>query len=145
LATPLAAVEAEAGLAEIEGALATRGLATAENEAVFWSGIEGGDTTAANWVAENGGATLETTMAENGVELPAWDANNPETVAAWRQASADFASGASGDVTVLQQDVVRVNSVWAEVEYPALQANPNITSITAVNPVTGVRTLLWAK
>ncbi|MBK8012201.1 MAG: hypothetical protein IPK13_12705 [Deltaproteobacteria bacterium] len=124
---------------------AARGLATQANKAVFWSGIRGGDSTAAAWVGRNGGATLETTLAQRGISLPAWDASNPAVVTAWRNASAEFAAGARGSVRVLQSDAVRVNSVWAEVEFPALRANPSVTSITAVNPGTGAETLLWTR
>jgi hypothetical protein len=120
-------------------------LTTARNEAVFWSGIRGGDAVAAKWVSQNGGATLETTLASRGITLPAWDAANPSSVAAWREASKVFAQKASGDVRVLQTDAVRVNSVWAEVEFPALKANKQITSITSVNPDTGASTLLWTR
>lgn len=122
---------------------ANTGLATSTNEAVFWSGIRGGDQAATSWAARNGGMTLETTMAQRGVALPVWDASNPAVVSALRQASAEFAQGARGNVTVLEGDAVRINSVWAQVEYPALTANPNVTSITAVNPATGSSTVLW--
>jgi filamentous hemagglutinin len=84
-------------------------------------------------------------MTPGGSSLPAWDASNPAVVSAWRQASAQFAQGASGNVAVLQDTAVRVNSVWAEVEYPALTANPSVTSITAINPETGASTLLWSR
>jgi len=60
-------------------------------------------------------------------------------------AEAAFARGAQGNVTVLQESAVRINSVWAEVEYPALTANPNVTSITAVDPASGNTTLLWRR
>lgn len=33
----------------------------------------------------------------------------------------------------------------AQVEHPALVANPNVTSITAVNPATGSSTVLWRR
>ncbi len=124
---------------------ANTGLATAPNETVFWSGIKGGDQAAASWASKNGGVTLETMMTQRGVTLPAWDASNPAVVSAWRQASAEFAQGARGNVTVLQGDAIRINSVWAEVEYPALTTNPNVTSITAVNPATGSSTVLWTR
>jgi filamentous hemagglutinin len=120
-------------------------LATGADEAVFWTGIRGGNSTAAAWATKNGGATLETTLAQRGVQLPAWDPTSPASVAAWRNASAEFAAGASGTVRVLQTDAVRVNSVWAEVEFGALKANPNVTSIMAVNPETGMEVLLWAR
>ena len=120
-------------------------LGTDADEAVFWSGIRNGDKTAAEWVAQNGGATLETTLTKRGIRLPPWDAKNPASVSAWRRASGEFASGASGGVRVLQKDAVRINSVWAEVEFPALKANSKVTSITAVNPETGEETLLWSR
>ncbi|MHB1597264.1 MAG: polymorphic toxin-type HINT domain-containing protein, partial [Streptosporangiaceae bacterium] len=121
------------------------GFVTAPDQAVFWSGIRGGDTAAATWAAKNGGTTLETTMAARGITLPAWDASNPAAVAAWRQASEAFARSASGNVTVLQETGVRVNSVWAQVEYPALIANRAVTSITSINPVTGDSIVLWSR
>jgi filamentous hemagglutinin len=99
--------------------------------------------TAAAWAAKNGGMTLETTLAARGITLPAWDRNDPASMDAWRQASAEFAQGAQGDVRVLQETGVRVTSIWKETEYPALISNPNVTSITAINPVTGDEVLIW--
>ena len=95
--------------------------------------------------SRNAGATLESTMAARGIKLPAWDPNNPASVAAWRQASQQFAAEASGHVRVLQGDSVRLKSVWAEVEFPALKANPNVKSITGINPETGKGVLLWRR
>lgn len=129
--------------ASFDRLLAAKGLATGADEAVFWSGIgRGGDVKAANWVAQNGGATLETTMAARGIKLPTWDPNNPAVVAAWKQASTDFAAGARGNVRVLQGDSLRIDSIWKD-EFRALQANPNVNSIRAVNPDTGAEMLLW--
>jgi hypothetical protein len=126
--------------------IAASTFAIGSDEAVFWSGIgRGGDATAASWAAKSGGATLESTMASRGIQLPAWDASNPSVVSAWRQASADFASGASGNVRVLQGVDVRVGSAWAQVEYPALVNNPNVTSITSINPSTGEQVVLWTR
>lgn len=120
-------------------------LATAADEAVFWSGINGGSKAAEAWASTNGGATLESTMAARGIRLPAWDPSNPAAINAWEEASAEFARGASGDVRVLQESAVRTRSVWGRVEFPALQANPNVTSITAVDPRTGSAVLLWSR
>jgi RHS repeat-associated protein len=128
-----------------KGFSAAKELATGADEAVFWSGIRNGDVAAANWVAGNGGATLEITLAARGVRLPVWDVSNPVSIAAWRQASREFAAGASGNVRVLQLDAVRLKSFWAEVEFPALKANPNINSIKAINPETGAEVLLWSR
>jgi RHS repeat-associated protein len=120
-------------------------LSTTRNQAVFWSGIPNGANSAAQWAAGNAGVTLEQTIAARGIQLPAWDANNAASVAAWSQASQQFAAGASGDITVLQGDALRIKSVWGQTEYSALKANPNVTSITAVNPNTGERVLLWSR
>lgn len=105
----------------------------------------GGDKVAAEWVAKHGGSTLETIMSGRGVALPAWDTSNPAVVSAWRDASAQFAQGARGNVRVLQGDAVRMDSVWAQVEFPALKANTNVTSITAINPSTGVSSVIWRR
>jgi RHS repeat-associated protein len=131
--------------ANVADDVAVKTLATGTDEAVFWSGIRKGDIVAARWASVNSGATLESTMAARGGKLPPWDASNLASVAAWRNASTEFAAGARGNVRVLQADKVRLNSVWAEVEYPALKANPNVSSITAVNPETGEQILLWSR
>jgi len=133
-------------------AIAAKGLATAPNEAVFWSGIQGSDGAAAEWVAKNGGATLETTMKARGISLPQFNASDPAVVAAWRQASLDFAQGASGNVRVLQpgsamrfSSVPGQGSVWGQVEWGALTNNPNVQSITSVIHETGEEVLLWKR
>ena len=66
-------------------------------------------------------------------------------VDAWRQASAAFAAGASGNVRVLQGEALRVDSIWATAEFPALKANPAVTSITAIDYSTGAEILLWSR
>ena len=103
-----------------------------------------GDGRAASWVAKNGGSTLETTTAERGIRLPTWDPNNAASVGAWRQASIDFASGARGNVRVLQGDSLRIDAIWKD-EFNALQANPNVTSIRSINPESGAEVLLWSR
>jgi len=135
------------GLSTIGGRLlgSRNPFATAPDEAVFWSGIRGGDTSATAWVGKNGGATLETTMSSRGIELPAYDRNVPSSVEAWQNASAQFAEGARGSVRVLQEDGVRIQSIWATKEYGALTSNPDVTSITAVDPRTNVETPLWSR
>jgi filamentous hemagglutinin len=127
------------------GATASNPLATGPNEAVFWCGIPGGDTAAASWAAKNGGMTLEMTLDQLGIDMPAWDRSNPISMRAWREASTNFAAGAQGAVTVLQDSSVRVSSVWTQYEYPALIGNRAVTSITAVNPITGESFLIWVR
>jgi RHS repeat-associated protein len=119
-------------------------LATTSDQAVFWSGIEGGADAAAGWAAENGGVTLETTLEQRGMSMPQFDRNNPESVRAWERASLEFARGAQGNITVLQGNDVSLISIWRK-EYQALKQNPNVTSITAVNPAAGYQTLLWLR
>ncbi|TDN57196.1 hypothetical protein, partial [Halothiobacillus neapolitanus] len=124
----------------------TNQLATGTNKAMFWSGLgRGGDKIAARAAAQQGKMTLESTLAARGIKLPKWDPDNPEVVSAWRQASHDFAAGARGNVRVLQGDVLRGNSVWAEVEFPALKANPTVKSITSIDAATGKEVLLWSR
>jgi hypothetical protein len=96
--------------------------------------------------------TLETTLKSRGISLPQWNANDPAVVASWRQASLEFAQGASGNVRVLQpSNAMRYDtvfgkvSVWAEVEFGALQRNLNVRSITATIPETGENFLLWTR
>lgn len=140
------ATAAEGTVGAAEAAAVAKGFATGADEAVFWSGVgRGGDKVAAEWVAKHGGSTLETTLASRGITLPAWDASSPAVVSAWRDASAQFARGASGNVRVLQGDAVRMDSVWAQVEFPALKANTSVTSITAINPSTGVSSVIWRR
>jgi RHS repeat-associated protein len=129
----------------LTGGGARAGLATGTDQAVFWSGIgRGGAERAAAWAGQHGGVTLESTLASRGIALPVWDVSDPASVAAWRQASVGFAAGASGNVRVLQGDALRADALWSA-EYQALQANPNVNSIRALNPDTGAETLLWSR
>ena len=57
----------------------------------------------------------------------------PTTSAGWDEASLRLAEGASGSVRVLQQEV-RLSSTWKRIEFGALESNPNVTTITAINP-----------
>lgn len=124
---------------------APRGLATSSNEAVFWSGVgRGGDKRAAAWVSEHGGATLETILANRGIKLPRWNPDDPAVVAAWRQASTEFAKGAKGHIRVLQGDSLRADAIFRD-EFHALIANPNVKSITSINPESGAEALLWSR
>ncbi len=129
----------------VEATTAADPLLSGQNQAVFWSGIPKGPAAAAQWASQNGGVTLEQTLTANGIQLPPWDPGNPASVTAWTQASQNFAAGASGNVRVLQGNAVSVQSVWGQTEFNALTANPNVTSITAVNPQTGAQVLLWSR
>jgi hypothetical protein len=153
-ALSLAAMAGPAGVGVTLGKWAKRGnnavksgnkLATGANEAVFWSGIgKNGDAIAARWAAQNGGVTLESTLSARGVVLPAWNVNDPSSIAAWTEASVDFANGASGHVRVLQGETLRVDAIW-KAEYFSLRANPAVQSIRSIDPESGLETLLWSR
>jgi len=114
-------------------------LVTSSDEAVFWSGLgKDGQYIAADWAGKNSGKTLEMVLGERGIALPS-------TSEGWRELSLEFARGAQGDVIVLQADIIRTESIWAQAEWSALRLNPGVTSISAVDPRTGVSTLLWRR
>jgi hypothetical protein len=116
---------------------------TSADQAVFWSGLgRNGESIAASYASKAGGTTLEQTAGAAG--LPAYDASNAASVAAWRGASESFARGASGNVRVVLGNS-SPESIWNTVELPALQANTAVTSITAVDPATGSTSLLWSR
>ena len=108
----------------------------------FWSGVAESDATA--FAASRGGTTLEGMLASQGVATPAWDSSDAAIKAFWTNASRSFAENASGSVHVVQSAQVRLSpsTVWASIEWPALLANPNVTSIVAVDPSTGIETIL---
>jgi hypothetical protein len=69
-------------------------------------------------------------MTARGQELEAANLDWPEAQPQWDAASADFASGATGDVHVFQAaEGVRLGSTWARVEYPILNQNPDVNLI----------------
>ena len=135
-------------VATAKGPIASNAFATNSGEAVFWSGKTsgvGGADTAGCIVTTCGGTTLEQLMTNKGINLPAWGATNPTAVAAWQNASKNFAQGASGDVNAVIGSTLRPGSVWEVVELPALKENPNVTSITTIDPANGVKTIIWKR
>ena len=123
-------------------------FATGADEAVFWSGKTngiGGLDVACNIATRCGGTTLEQLMQTRGIALPVWDASNPSVVAAWKDVSRKFAAGASGDVKAVIGSTLRPGSVWETVELPALKENARVTSVTTVDPITGVETVIFKR
>jgi filamentous hemagglutinin len=121
-------------------------LVTDANSAYFWSGLgKTGATDAASIAASQGGTTLESLAASRGIVLPAWDASNPSVVAVWQDASRMLAQGVSGDVKVVLGSNLRPGNIWEAAELPALQANPNVTRIIQVDPITKAETVIFTK
>ncbi len=121
-------------------------LKTEANKAYFWSGLgEVGAEIAASIAKENGGVTLETTIAEQKVNIPKFDINNPIAVEAWQRASALYAKQASGEVRAIVSSNLRSTSIWNTVELPALMANQNDMKIIVVDPKTLVETILFSR
>ena len=120
---------------------------TGPDDPTFWSGrVLGPDgepvpdaamRSAADLAGSTHGSTLEQMLQRQGLyeQMPD-DWLDPSTPATWRSISKALAENASGDVRAVLGDV-RTNSVWNEVELPALSRNPNVTSITVVDAATG--------
>jgi len=123
---------------------------TAPDTAFYWSGRDAngvgvgpdGSGIAENIASGNGGRTLEQTLAANGVDpLPVWNQKDPESVRFWEDASAAFAENASGQVRAVVGSDLRPGNIWQTVEIPRLVDNQNVTSISQLDPDTG----LWAQ
>jgi hypothetical protein len=121
---------------------------TQPNTAFFWSGRTGsvgGQDIAAQIAQQNGGTTLETLIAQNGIQMPAWDASNPAVVQAWQNVSAQYAAGASGTVRAVIGSSLRPGNVWETAELPALMNNPKVTQIITVDPATGASKVIFTR
>lgn len=121
---------------------------TDPDTAFFWSGKTdgvGGEAVARNIAAKNGGTTLEALIDDRNIKMPAWDANNPEVVKAWKDISADYANGASGTVRAVVGKNLRPGNVWETAELPALIKNPNVDRIVTIDPATGVETEIFTR
>lgn len=108
---------------------------TKQDGAVFWSG-DGNMVKAQEWASSVGKTTLEQT--QGGQYLNDLDLFNNmdkgQAADVWNIASKRFAEGASGDVTVFNEGATQFGQwgerTWWKTELPALQANPDVTSIT---------------
>jgi RHS repeat-associated protein len=135
------------------GLACTTGFETNPDEAFFWSGrtpngvggFEGGQHVAAAIAAAQGGTTLEMIIASRGIVLPAWDANDPASVAAWENASRSYAEGVSGTVHAVIGSSLRGGNVWETAELPALQTNPAVTKLVQIDPFTRVKTTIFER
>lgn len=138
-------------------------FSTKPDEAYFWHGRSngcGGQHNAMEIARENNGKTLEMCMLEHREQLQYagvvfvdkdkdkvsidYNGNLSEANQFWDDCSKAFAEQASGNIHVIDGFDPRQNgqlecdypSVYNRIEYPALAQNPNVNSITHIDPFT---------
>ena len=121
-------------------------LKTERDTAYFWSGchkmdelgnvVSNGDVVATDIAKSKNGVTLESTIRDREIELPAWDFDNPDSIKAWEEASSAYAEQVSGDVKAVIGENLRDGNIWENIELPRLMENPNVTSITTISSET---------
>lgn len=121
-------------------------LKTERDTAYFWSGchkmdelgnvVSNGDVVATDIAKSKNGVTLESTIRDREIELPAWDFDNLDSIKAWEEASSAYAEQVSGDVKAVIGENLRDGNIWENIELPRLMENPNVTSITTINSET---------
>lgn len=121
-------------------------VATEPGTAFFWSGRTngvGGQDVAADIAKKHDGVTLEMLIEERGIDMPAWNPNDPASVEAWEKISEEYANGVSGEVRAVIGDNLRPGNIWQNRELPALMGNPSVTKITTIDPVTKVAKIIY--
>lgn len=123
-------------------------LSTPRNKAFFWSGKTnnvGGAQVAEQIANSRGGYTLESKITAEDIYIPEWDINNPYSVNSWEQASGAYAEQVSGDVYGIIGEELRPGNIWETVELPRLIANPNVTRIITIDPLTLNETVIFVR
>ena len=123
-------------------------LKTEPDTAFFWSGRTegiGGADTAANIAKGKGGVTLESIIEAKKIVMPEWDFNNPSTMEAWDLASGAYAEQVSGEIRAVVGSELRTGNIWENIELPRLEANPNVTKITIIDPKTQMETIIFKR
>ena len=123
-------------LSESEKAEITK---TETNEARFWSGQSvdsngedvGGEENAKSLAQQDGGKTLEMKLEENNIDTESMSGEE------WKEASQEYATGASGDVKCYKGDTSREGNVYDTHEREEIENNSNINSITEVDNING--------
>lgn len=115
------------------------GVQTDRDSLILWSGLGPGDegiVRSQAWANEFGGTTLE--MTPGGSWLNSMDVGGEgspftraEAIQIWDEVSRSAVQQATGQVRVTL-GWVQENSTYLRVEVPALQANPNITSVDPI-------------
>lgn len=151
------------------GDSATGDVSTAPGEAVFWSGatelkpgetawpgaktietpdgkklLLAGEDNAKAIARSQGKVSLESLIEDRGITMEPWS-DDPAVQQTWKDISDRYASGVSGDVSVVLGDSLRPGNIWETVERGRLMSNPAVTSITKIDVKTLERTLLWRR
>ena len=132
-----------------------RALRPKKNEAIFFSGCaqrdENGNTlknsvsVATEYAKNNKGTTMGMLLEAGSADIPEWDFDDAESIHSWEDASRVYAEQASGDVRVIAKPPLRKGNIFENVELPALKENPNVTSVTMINPETNEKTVIFRR
>ncbi|MCA6365250.1 MAG: hypothetical protein IM638_19615 [Bacteroidetes bacterium] len=123
-------------------------LKTDRDKSFFWSGKTngvGGEKVALEIANSKGGVTLEGLLVQKNIELPAWNPTDPIVMKLWEDVSTAYANQVSGEVRAVIGQQLRPGNIWQTKELPALMANPNVTKITTIDPVTLAETIIFVK
>lgn len=151
------------------GDSATGDVSTSPGEAVFWSGatelkpgespwpgaktiqtpdgktlLLAGEDNAKAIARAQGKVSLESLIEDRGITMQPWS-DDPAVQKTWEDISARYASGVSGDVSVVLGDSLRPGNIWETVERGRLTSNPLVTSITKIDLKTLEKTVLWRR
>ncbi|OXM15556.1 hypothetical protein CGZ75_02115 [Paenibacillus herberti] len=123
-------------------------LKTEPDTAFFWSGRtngKGGADVAEEIARSNSGVTLESTIKDNSITMPEWDFNNPGSIQAWEDVSAEYARQVKGEVRAVVGKELRIGNIWENIELPRLIKNPEITKITIIDPEDGIKKIIFER
>ena len=84
-------------------------------------------------------------IEEKNIKMPEWDFNNPRSIKAWEDVSAEYAKQVSGNVRAVVGKNLREGNIWENVELPRLKDNPKVTKITTIDSETGFETVIFER
>ncbi|MEG0450478.1 MAG: transposase, partial [Lysinibacillus sp.] len=123
-------------------------LKTDPNTAFFWSGRTngvGGAEIAEEIAKSKSGVTLESTIKDKEIDMPEWNFNNPNSIKAWEDVSAEYARQVEGEIRAVVGKELREGNIWENVELPRLISNQQVTRITVIDPVTKVEKIIFER
>ena len=88
---------------------------------------------------------METLIANNNIDVPRWNAEDPYVTEAWELASSAYAEQVSGEIRAVVGKDLRPGNIWENIELKRLQGNPNVTKITTIDPVTRIETIIFER